>query len=62
MVGDKRLDVETGHRAGARGLLVRTGYGRDEENREGSALEAPDAVCDDLAAATGWILAHGAGP
>jgi D-glycero-D-manno-heptose 1,7-bisphosphate phosphatase len=61
MVGDKRLDVETGHRVGARGLLVRTGYGRDEERKEGTALEAPDAVCDDLGAAAQWILAA-AGP
>jgi histidinol-phosphate phosphatase family protein len=58
MVGDKRLDVETGHRVGARGLLVRTGYGRDEENREGTEAEAPDAVCDDLASAAEWILTH----
>jgi D-glycero-D-manno-heptose 1,7-bisphosphate phosphatase len=62
MVGDKRLDVETGHRVGARGLLVRTGYGRDEEAREGSAIETPDAACDDLPAAAEWILAHGATP
>ncbi len=62
MVGDKRLDVETGHRVGARGLLLRTGYGRDEEARPGTAIETPDAVCDDLAAAAEWILAHGANP
>ncbi|HET9328554.1 MAG TPA: HAD family hydrolase [Candidatus Eisenbacteria bacterium] len=62
MIGDKRLDVETGHRVGARGLLVRTGYGRDEEQREGTPIEAPDAVCDDLSAAADWILAHAAAP
>jgi len=61
LVGDKRLDVETAHRAGALGLLVRTGYGRDEEQRsEGEAAErGPDAVCDDLAAAARWILERG---
>jgi histidinol-phosphate phosphatase family protein len=60
MVGDKRLDVETAHRAGALGVLVRTGYGRDEEQREGEATErAPDAVCDDVAAAARWILERG---
>lgn len=60
MVGDKLLDAETGRRAGARGLLVRTGYGRDEEGRA-AALDpavAPDAVVEDVAAAADWILAH----
>lgn len=62
LVGDKRLDVETAHRVGARGILVRTGYGRDEETREGSAADRPDAVCDDLEQATAWILAHTPNP
>lgn len=58
MVGDKLLDAETGRRAGARGLLVRTGYGRDEEQRllGGGAEWLPDAVVDDLRGAAGWIL------
>jgi len=57
MVGDKRLDAQTGHNAGARGLLVRTGYGRDEEQRIGDGeFEAPDAVVDDVRAAARWIL------
>jgi len=61
MVGDKLLDVETAHNAGALGLLVRTGYGRGEEQQiasEGNAPE-PDAVCEDVPAATAWILARG---
>ncbi len=62
MVGDKRLDVETAHRARARGVLVRSGYGREEETRatdeEGSAA-APDHVCDGLDEAAAWILAQG---
>ena len=61
MVGDKLLDAETGRRAGAFGILVRTGYGRDEEQRiaAGPAGAAPDVVCDDVAAAAAWILEHG---
>jgi histidinol-phosphate phosphatase family protein len=58
MVGDKRLDVETGHRAFARGVLLRTGYGRDEERREGEPADRPDAVCDGLFEAAQWILAQ----
>ena len=60
MVGDKLLDVETVQRAGGRGVLVRSGYGREEEERSpGGAADgrAPDHVCDDLAAASTWVLA-----
>jgi D-glycero-D-manno-heptose 1,7-bisphosphate phosphatase len=57
MVGDKRIDVETAHRAGARGVLVRSGYGREEEGSWGREAGAePDHVCDDLAAAATWIV------
>jgi D-glycero-D-manno-heptose 1,7-bisphosphate phosphatase len=60
MIGDKRLDAETGRRAGARGVLVRTGYGRDEEQRDpGDAGWPPPAhVADDLGAAVAWLLEH----
>jgi D-glycero-D-manno-heptose 1,7-bisphosphate phosphatase len=58
-VGDKLLDVRTGHNAGALGVLVRSGYGRDEERQ--IAVEPgdrpPDQVCDGFAAAAEWILA-----
>ncbi|HVP15233.1 MAG TPA: HAD family hydrolase, partial [Terriglobales bacterium] len=58
VVGDKRIDVESAQRARARGVLVRSGYGREEEGswaREGSGA-TPDHVCDDLAAAAAWII------
>ncbi|MBI5711746.1 MAG: HAD family hydrolase [Candidatus Eisenbacteria bacterium] len=58
MAGDKMLDVETARRAHARGVLVRTGYGRDEERRlaGGGGADAPDLVCEDLEAAARWIV------
>ena len=60
MVGDKLIDAEVGRRAGGQGVLLRTGYGRDEERRleEPGAAGAPDAVLDDLPAAARWILAR----
>lgn len=59
MVGDKLLDVETVQRAGGRGVLVRSGYGREQERTLAGALRGavPDHVCDDLAGASAWILA-----
>jgi histidinol-phosphate phosphatase family protein len=56
MVGDKRLDVDTGHAAGARGVLVRTGYGHDEESREEGTSRPPDHVADRLENAVAWLL------
>lgn len=60
MVGDKRLDAATGQAAGGTGILVRTGYGRDEEARiaDGEFDRAPDRVCDDLEQALALFLAY----
>jgi D-glycero-D-manno-heptose 1,7-bisphosphate phosphatase len=60
MIGDKLLDVATGQHAGARGILVRTGYGRDEERRVGGdeLPRPPSFVADDLAAAAAWVIGH----
>jgi D-glycero-D-manno-heptose 1,7-bisphosphate phosphatase len=59
MVGDKLLDVETVQCAGGRGVLVRSGYGREEERSLGGAVAShePDHVCDGLEGASAWILA-----
>jgi len=59
MVGDKLLDVETMQRAGGLGVLVRSGYGREQERSFGGAPtdRGPDRVCDGLEDASAWILA-----
>lgn len=58
MAGDMITDVETGHAAGARGILLRTGYGRGqiEYQRHRWRVE-PDLICDDLLAAARAIVA-----
>jgi D-glycero-D-manno-heptose 1,7-bisphosphate phosphatase len=56
MIGDKRLDAATGRAAGGRGVLVRTGYGREEERADPGADGTPDAVCGDAAEAVHWFL------
>jgi D-glycero-D-manno-heptose 1,7-bisphosphate phosphatase len=57
VVGDKWSDVELAHAAGARGVLVRTGHGADEQARWRDGKGA-DAVVDNLAAAASWIIAN----
>lgn len=60
MVGDKIIDVEAGHRAGARGVLVLTGYGRGElEYTRPSWPTQPDHIAEDLLEAVRWILEEG---
>ena len=55
VVGDRWHDIEAGRRAGARTVLVRTGYGRTEEQRPKSDLAA-DAIADNVIEAVSWIL------
>jgi D-glycero-D-manno-heptose 1,7-bisphosphate phosphatase len=54
-VGDRWHDVAAGHAVGARGILVRTGLGAEEEAAPHGGA-APDAVVDTLADAAAWIL------
>jgi D-glycero-D-manno-heptose 1,7-bisphosphate phosphatase len=55
VIGDKWLDVQMGHNAGARSILVRTGWGVQQEaaRPEGQRVEA---VCDNLMHAVSVIL------
>ena len=55
VVGDKWLDVGAARTVGARGILVRTGYGATEEEQPLPDLKA-DMVADNLIEAVGWIL------
>lgn len=57
VVGDRWLDVGLARAIGARGILVRTGYGATEETRPPQDLSA-DAVVDNFAGAASWILRH----
>ena len=64
VVGDKWSDIGLARATGARGVLVRTGYGRSQELSPPSDLGA-DAVVDTLMHAVSWVLrhpAHGALP
>ena len=60
VVGDKQSDIELARAAGARGILVRTGYAGAERARPGGAVGGIEAaaVVDNLAAAASWILTN----
>jgi D-glycero-D-manno-heptose 1,7-bisphosphate phosphatase len=53
VVGDKAADVEMAKRAEAKGILVLTGKGAEEEER---LEESPDFVAKDILDAIMWIL------
>jgi D-glycero-D-manno-heptose 1,7-bisphosphate phosphatase len=57
VVGDRYVDIDLAHRAGARGILVRTGYGEGELAWHAAQWpRQPDFVAEDLTGAAGWIL------
>jgi len=60
LIGDRLRDVETAHRAGAKGVLVMTGYGQDLMREAGpdqaNKLNQPDYVAKDILEAVRWIL------
>jgi D-glycero-D-manno-heptose 1,7-bisphosphate phosphatase len=56
VVGDMWRDIQMGHEAGARSILVRTGHGRKQETNWPADIALPTAVCDNLSAAAGAIL------
>ncbi len=56
MIGDKLIDLECGWNAGVQAvLLVRTGYGAEQERLYAARLDRA-VVVDDLSAAANWIL------
>jgi D-glycero-D-manno-heptose 1,7-bisphosphate phosphatase len=57
VVGDRWLDIAMARAVGARAVLVRTGWGITDEARPLPDL-VPDAITDNLIAATTWILRH----
>ncbi len=55
VVGDKWLDVQLGHAAGARSILVRTGWGTEQEQKRPAGQQV-EAICDNLIQAVSVIL------
>jgi D-glycero-D-manno-heptose 1,7-bisphosphate phosphatase len=60
VVGDRYGDVVLGRNAGARSVLVRTGYGQGELAWHAPQWEIqPDFIADTLTEAAAWILRQG---
>jgi D-glycero-D-manno-heptose 1,7-bisphosphate phosphatase len=58
VVGDRWLDVGAAAAAGARGILVRTGYGAHESRHPEAGITAAH-VADTVFAAASWIVREG---
>lgn len=60
MIGDRYRDMEAAHRAGVKGVLVKTGYGAEVPENVGPDQETPEGkpefIADDILHAVRWIL------
>jgi D-glycero-D-manno-heptose 1,7-bisphosphate phosphatase len=57
VVGDRYVDIETAHNAGARGVFVLSGYGKGEHLYLSPKWpRQPAYIAQDLSAAVDWIL------
>ena len=57
VIGDRWRDLAVARAVGARGIMVKTGYGATEALNPPPGMTA-DAVCDDLIGAAVWLLDH----
>jgi D-glycero-D-manno-heptose 1,7-bisphosphate phosphatase len=59
-VGDRFIDMETAKKVGAKGVLVKTGYGEDLLQNDGpdtaTPENTPDFIVADILEAVQWIL------
>lgn len=55
-IGDKLSDVKLGHNAGAKGILVLTGYGRKEKAKIKEKGIIPDFIARDFYSAVKWAV------
>jgi D-glycero-D-manno-heptose 1,7-bisphosphate phosphatase len=62
VIGDKSADVGLAEAVGARGILVRTGYGESELVRQDGHMPGAAHVATDLLGAVTWILAEAGHP
>ncbi len=62
VIGDRLTDVGLAQSAGARGILVRTGYGEHTLQENGGRAPGAALVAADLMEATAWVLRESGHP
>ena len=60
IIGDKYIDIETAHSVSAKGILVLTGYGREQIEKYGANELQPHLVVENLLDAVNAILSGAA--
>lgn len=56
VIGDKLTDVELAKNIGAKGVLVLTGFGREQLNRADDDSSKPDYIAKNILDAARWII------
>jgi len=56
VIGDKATDIDLAHNAGARGILVTTGYGTRVLQGEYQHPSKPDYIAADVSAGVNWVI------
>ncbi|MEW6614223.1 MAG: HAD family hydrolase [Thermodesulfobacteriota bacterium] len=57
VIGDKLTDIEPAYKVGAKGILVLTGYGKDQmESLNERSKRQPHYIARDILEAVNWIL------
>lgn len=56
MIGDTMRDMEAAQKAGVKGILVRTGYGKETENALHNSAVKPVHIADNILEAVRWII------
>lgn len=58
LIGDKISDIGAGFNVGCKTVLVLTGYGKEELERQEQWLYQPDYIANNLYSAASWIISH----
>ena len=56
VIGDRLADIKSAHNISAKGVLVRTGYGKSEQNKLRQADIIPAHIAENLYDAVKWII------
>lgn len=58
VIGDKATDIDLAHNAGAKGILVQTGYGTQVINQKYQHQTHPDYLAVDVKDGVNWVISQ----